>query len=88
LNLRKWARPEGTCTQLTGTCTHARTLAMPHDRLQTVIETAWDQRETISPATRGETREAVETALDLLDGGKLRVAEKTGGTWVVHQWLK
>jgi 2,3,4,5-tetrahydropyridine-2-carboxylate N-succinyltransferase len=88
LNLRKWARPDGTSTQLTGRCAHARTLAMPHARLQTVIETAWDQRETISPATRGEAREAVGTALDLLDSGTLRVAEKIGGTWVVHQWLK
>ena len=61
---------------------------MPNARLQTIIEAAWDQRETISPATRGEVREAVATALDLLDSGKARVAEKTGGAWVVHQWLK
>ncbi|MEJ1967501.1 MAG: 2,3,4,5-tetrahydropyridine-2,6-dicarboxylate N-succinyltransferase [Rhizomicrobium sp.] len=33
-------------------------------------------------------REAVETALDELDAGRLRVAEKLGGEWVVHQWLK
>ena len=51
---------------------------MSHARLQTVIEAAWDQRDTISPATRGEVREAVATALDLLDSGKARVAEKTG----------
>jgi 2,3,4,5-tetrahydropyridine-2-carboxylate N-succinyltransferase len=61
---------------------------MPNTGLQTIIETAWDQRETISPASRGEVREAVATALDLLDSGKARVAEKTGGAWVVHQWLK
>src|SRR5262245_8867055 len=61
---------------------------MSNARLQTVIESAWDQRDTISPATRGEAREAVETALDPLDGGKLRVAEKVGSAWVVHQWLK
>ena len=61
---------------------------MPNTGLQTIIETAWDQRETISPATRGEVREAVATALDLLDSGTARVAEKTGGAWVVHQWLK
>ena len=61
---------------------------MPHARLQPIIETAWDQRESVSPATRGEVREAVATALDLLDSGKARVAEKTPGGWVVHQWLK
>ena len=61
---------------------------MPHARLQPIIEAAWDQRESVSPATRGEVREAVATALDLLDSGKARVAEKNGGAWVVHQWLK
>jgi 2,3,4,5-tetrahydropyridine-2,6-dicarboxylate N-succinyltransferase len=61
---------------------------MSHPRLQPIIEAAWDQRETLSPATGGEVREAVATALDLLDTGKARVAEKIGGTWVVHQWLK
>ena len=38
---------------------------MPHARLQPIVETAWDQRESVSPATRGEVREAVATALDL-----------------------
>ena len=56
--------------------------------MQSIIEAAWDQRETISAATRGEIREAVETALDLLDSGKARVAEKNDGAWVVNQWLK
>ena len=45
-------------------------------------------RETISPATRGPWRDAVETALDGLDSGSLRVAEKTAQGWQVHQWLK
>ena len=57
-------------------------------QLTTVIEAAWDAREGISPTNKGEVREAVEQALSLLDAGTLRVAEKTGGQWVVHQWLK
>jgi 2,3,4,5-tetrahydropyridine-2-carboxylate N-succinyltransferase len=62
---------------------------MPHARLQPIIEAAWDQRESVSPATRGEVREAVATALDLLDSGKARVAERGGnGAWSVNQWLK
>jgi 2,3,4,5-tetrahydropyridine-2-carboxylate N-succinyltransferase len=61
---------------------------MSHPRLQPIIEAAWDQRDTLTPATRGEVREAVATALDLLDTGKARVAEKTPAGWVVHQWLK
>ena len=44
--------------------------------LQAIIEQAWEERDTISSATRGEIREAVDHALDLLDGGSARVAEK------------
>lgn len=56
--------------------------------LQSVIEKAWDDREQVSISTKGEVRDAVETALDLLDSGKLRVASKESEAWVVHQWLK
>lgn len=56
--------------------------------LQRTIDAAWENRDSISPATKGEVRDAVETALNLLDSGKARVAEKTDGSWVVHQWLK
>jgi 2,3,4,5-tetrahydropyridine-2,6-dicarboxylate N-succinyltransferase len=57
-------------------------------QLASVIEAAWEAREGLSPSTKGEVRDAVESALGLLDGGSLRVAEKTSGQWVVHQWLK
>lgn len=56
--------------------------------LQSVIEKAWDARDGITAATRGEVRDAVETALEALDSGQARVADKTGGGWTVHQWLK
>jgi 2,3,4,5-tetrahydropyridine-2-carboxylate N-succinyltransferase len=61
---------------------------MANETPQTIIETAWDKRDSVSPATGGEIRAAVETALDLLDKGEARVAEKRHGEWVVHQWLK
>ncbi|GAB4383297.1 2,3,4,5-tetrahydropyridine-2,6-dicarboxylate N-succinyltransferase [Albidovulum sp.] len=62
---------------------------MPHAALETAIEAAWEQRDTITPATRGETREAVEATLDALDSGKLRVAERRAdGSWHVNQWAK
>ncbi len=57
-------------------------------QLKTVVEAAWEARDGLTPATKGEVRDAVETSLGLLDSGKLRVAEKTGSDWVVHQWLK
>jgi 2,3,4,5-tetrahydropyridine-2-carboxylate N-succinyltransferase len=57
--------------------------------LEAVIEAAWENRAELSPATKGETREAVETAINGLDSGEMRVASKSGnGDWVVHQWLK
>jgi 2,3,4,5-tetrahydropyridine-2-carboxylate N-succinyltransferase len=56
--------------------------------LQATIETAWDARDTIGIATKGEVRDAVETALDLLDSGAARVAEPTSSGWQVNQWLK
>ncbi|WP_267388335.1 2,3,4,5-tetrahydropyridine-2,6-dicarboxylate N-succinyltransferase [Sphingomonas sp. GC_Shp_3] len=56
--------------------------------LQTTIEAAWDARDTIGFTTGAPVRDAVETALDLLDSGKARVAEPQGDGWVVNQWLK
>ena len=57
--------------------------------LETVIEAAWDDRADVSPATHGEVRDAVETALELLDSGQARVASRgEDGVWTVHQWLK
>ncbi|MEP0338768.1 MAG: 2,3,4,5-tetrahydropyridine-2,6-dicarboxylate N-succinyltransferase [Alphaproteobacteria bacterium] len=56
--------------------------------LQAAIDAAWDGRDAITPATTGETRDAIEATLDLLDKGQARVAEKTNGEWTVHQWLK
>jgi 2,3,4,5-tetrahydropyridine-2,6-dicarboxylate N-succinyltransferase len=56
--------------------------------LQTRIETAWEDRDAINAQTTGAARDAVNAALDLLDSGKARVAERRGAEWVVHQWLK
>ena len=53
-----------------------------------IIDAAWEARDTITTATKGPVRDAVETALDGLDQGKLRVAEKHEAQWVVRQWLK
>src|SRR6201994_3654395 len=62
-------------------------------RLQTQIEKAFEDRATITAATKGDARDAVEEALDLLDRGKARVGEKLPGatgpnSWKVNQWLK
>ena len=56
--------------------------------LKSTIEDAWDARDTIGLDTRGPVRDAVETALALMDCGQARVAERANGTWQVNQWLK
>jgi len=61
---------------------------MSHAELEKTINAAWETRESIKPTSKGGVRKAVEKALDLLDSGKARVAEKTNGEWVVNQWLK
>ncbi len=59
------------------------------EALEKIIDKAFEERDGIGTHTRGEVREAVETALDLLDKGEARVAERLeGGAWKVNQWLK
>ncbi len=56
---------------------------------QKVIDQAWESRASLTPANAPRAlREAVEHAIAGLDSGKLRVAEKSGGEWITHQWLK
>ena len=58
-------------------------------QLETVIDAAWEARDTITPATTGEARDAIEDTLNALDSGKLRVAEpRENGNWHVNQWAK
>jgi 2,3,4,5-tetrahydropyridine-2-carboxylate N-succinyltransferase len=62
---------------------------MPLTALESTINAAFDARDTVTPATQGEVREAVNDALDLLDQGKVRVAQRDdSGAWTVNQWLK
>jgi len=51
-----------------------------------VVEAAWESRANLQPTTA--LRDAVEEAIAGLDAGKLRVAEKSGGQWITHQWIK
>ena len=61
---------------------------MTEHSLQRPIEELWEQRDTLTSATKGPARDAVEAALDAMDNGTVRVAEKTSGAWVVNQWAK
>ena len=60
-----------------------------HAELALAIEEAWEIRDTISPDTGGATRGAIESTLEALDTGSLRVAERgEDGVWTVNQWAK
>ena len=61
---------------------------MSNAALEAAIEAAWDVRDTITPTSTGEARDAIEATLDALDKGALRVAEKRGADWHVNQWAK
>jgi len=53
------------------------------------IDAAWEQRASLNPGNAPRAlREAVEEVIAGLDGGRLRVAEKRGGEWITHQWIK
>jgi 2,3,4,5-tetrahydropyridine-2,6-dicarboxylate N-succinyltransferase len=59
------------------------------DKLAKTIDDAFEGRDRITPKTKGAVRKAVDSALDLLDGGQARVAERQAdGTWQINQWLK
>jgi len=60
---------------------------MIEDRAR-IIDEAWERRETLDTSTQGKVRDAVSDALNGLDSGRYRVAEKIGERWHVHQWLK
>ena len=61
---------------------------MSNAELQTLIEAAWERRSELSPGSDRKVADAVDEVLAGLDSGALRVAEKTDGDWIVHQWVK
>ena len=61
---------------------------MSHE-LQNTIDLAWESRTSITPQNAPEIRQAVESVIADLNGGRLRVAERHGvGEWTVNQWVK
>jgi len=62
---------------------------MPHAELARTVDAAFEDRNNVTPKTKGAVRKAVDKALELLDAGAARVAEKQAdGSWHVNQWLK
>src|SRR5689334_25243053 len=86
---RGFAFPRLTSRNLFSTTNGPGPAPMPHADLARTIDDAFERRDGIGPATRGDIRRAVEATLDLLDRGEARVAEKgADGAWQVNAWLK
>lgn len=58
------------------------------NELEGIIDAAWERRDSLGIDEQGPIRDAVDTALALLDSGQARIAEKSEGIWRVNQWLK
>jgi 2,3,4,5-tetrahydropyridine-2-carboxylate N-succinyltransferase len=60
-----------------------------HEQLRSVIDAAYEARAQLTPGNAAaEVRAAIESVLELLNNGVLRVAQPEGGRWLVHEWLK
>src|SRR5215469_13608582 len=79
--MRRRRRALGEATASWGTTMDDKSLAA-------TIDAAWEKRDTITPATKGEIRDAVEAAMEGLDRGTYRVAAPEAGQWTTQQWLK
>ena len=53
-----------------------------------IINTAWDNRDTINSKSDQLIIDAIKETIELVDKGKIRVAEKKSNEWIVHQWIK
>jgi 2,3,4,5-tetrahydropyridine-2-carboxylate N-succinyltransferase len=61
---------------------------MTYEKIESIIDAAWEARDTVKADTKGDIRDAVDATLDALDAGVLRVAEPTASGWKVNQWAK
>ncbi len=59
---------------------------MKNTELKQIIEKSWDKKDSLNDINF--TKDAVNLTLNLLDSGKLRVAEKVSNYWSVNQWVK
>ena len=53
-----------------------------------IINTAWDNKEKINSKSDQSILDAIKQTIEMVDKGKIRVAEKKGTEWIVHQWIK
>ena len=61
---------------------------MDSEQLKKIIEINFKKISEINPQTKGDLLDSVNEVINLLDQGKIRVAEKNNGKWIVNQWIK
>ena len=61
---------------------------MNTDKLEKIINQNFDQKEKISPKSDKKIIKAINETIELVDSGKIRVANKIDGSWAVNQWIK
>ena len=61
---------------------------MELSNIEKIINNSWEQRDKITTDSDLEILDAIKQTIKLVDSGKIRVAEKKGSEWVVHQWIK
>ena len=61
---------------------------MDVEQLKNIIEKNFSEINKVNPKTKGELPEAIKEVINLLDEGKIRVAEKKNNEWIVNQWIK
>ena len=58
------------------------------NELEQIINKTWENRSQVDTNASEEILEAIKQTIKLTDEGKIRVAEKKGSEWIVHQWIK
>ena len=61
---------------------------MSYDRLEKIINESFEKREKVGPKSDKKLLKAINETINLVDSGKIRVANKLDGNWVVNQWIK
>ena len=61
---------------------------MDSEQLKKIIENNWKKIDEINTQTKGELPDAINEIINLLNKGKIRVAEKINNEWIVNQWIK
>ena len=60
---------------------------MNYDKLEKIVNESFEKKEQVSPKSDKKLVKAINETIDLADSGKIRVANKINGNWVVNQWI-